>query len=159
MKRFIFILLMFIATSGIAEPITSFNNGTFLGEGHYQNSAGEGGSYSSYIQILDNEWSIAYLRDGVLNSYSATFDFTNGGIFEVAVTQYTDEGETSYSGYGYCASVQCHVVVDLGDYVFEETITLATWEEKIYRLGSIRRTSGEDIDTLYWEERLLRIDQ
>lgn len=160
MKRLLVVLLALTSMCSFAEPITTFPYGTYLGEGLYYNSDGEQGTYSSFVQMIGNDWNLAYVRDGVLTSYSATFDFVNGSLFDVAVTHFTEEGQQiDFAGYGYCASVQCHLVLDLDDYVFEETITFATWENKLYRLGSIRRKVDEEIKTLLWEEALVKIDR
>jgi len=159
MFRFIAAILAFFSISGFAhhDPITEFPEGTYLGEGKFVRTTGEEGHYSSYASFYSDEWYFALVFEDRLSVYELYFTFQFEGFFAVEAVEHTPDGdEYTHYGYGHCGSVQCHYVFDLENRTIEETVTFATWHNKIFRLGSMRYLDENgDLQTISWEERMM----
>lgn len=155
---------------GAHAPLLGFHEGEYLGLGEYVTSDNAAGTYASHAEIYEDEWHVNYLRDYGFSSYSLYFEFEDNGFFTVALFEHNNHKTTAdkkahdddqvYYGIGYCQSVQCHIEVDMGERKFEETITFATWEDKIYRLGSLSKAGEDGVfnKVLTWQEVMNRID-
>lgn len=157
------IFVFSFALTGFAhhDPITELPPGTYLGEGKMISMQGDEYTYASQATINSDELNLAIVRGGELFSYNLYFNFNDHGFFTVEATEYDEDGnELTHYGNGYCASVQCHFSFDLDNRKIEETLTFATWEDKIYTIGSMRYVDeyGND-QALSWEERFLLLDE
>ncbi len=140
-------------------PITDFPTGQYLGLGHYITASDQSGTYSSLATVNWNTWKVDYVREYGVGAFSLSFDFSDNGFFTVALTEHTALGDISHEGHGYCQSVQCHISANLGDRLFEETVTFATWEKKIFRVGSLSSpdVAGAPGLIMAWEEMMVRV--
>ncbi|GEM_PF-2331910 len=165
MKTALLLALFSISSFATYEPITEFPEGNYLGMGHYYTDNDQEGYYASYAEVYYDGWELYYGREYGLAAFSLSFDFANNGFFKVNMVEHLNhkaqdhngQGQDKYyEGEGYCGSVQCHVSVDMGsDRKLEETVSFATWENKLYRLGSLRKTfaNGHSVITK-WEEKM-----
>lgn len=160
MKNFIYVLAFFASSSFTHEhePIIAFDDGIYLGLGHFVTNTGEEGNYSSYAEISSDTWNIAHYYGHDLRIYGAYFTFDGFGFFDVLLIDYSDEeNPKSYPGRGHCGSVQCHVTADFDDASFEVTATFMPWDDSIIWLGSISSFDEEGY-SISWEESMTRIN-
>lgn len=173
MKTILFATISLLASSigartvstSPGSPIVEFPAGRYLGLGHYVTADNQRGTYSSYADIDEDSWQVNYLREYGADAYQVEFAFNENGSFDVVLHEYVNDEVQLHMGNGYCQSVQCHINVDLGNRLYEETVTFLPAEKKIYRLGSISSRadpiSDEDEADLImsWEEAMIRVDR
>ncbi len=142
-------------------PITEFPTGQYLGLGHYVTATNQRGTYSSFADVGPDSFQANYVREYGVGNFSLSFDFNENGFFTVIITEHQVLGDIEHEGYGYCQSVQCHIRADLGNRLFEETVTFATWENKIYRLGSLSNPPYAIPANVImaWEETMVRVGE
>jgi hypothetical protein len=139
--------------------INEFPAGTYLGEGRLSSTWGQDTSYSTMAIVDSEDLQFTIVREGELFSYALSFAFYDGGFFDVEATD-SRAPDVNYYGRGYCKSVQCHFDIALDDRLVEETITFATWESKIYTVGSMWMAQPDengDSQGMSWEERFLLV--
>ncbi len=161
MIRTLSVSFFFLALSLFANhnPISEFPSGQYLGEGHLVYTNGAEASYATYATINSDELNFSIVRGGELFAYNLYFEFGENGFFTVTATENRYGEETTHYGQGYCQSVQCHFSFDLDNGRVEETLTFATWENKIYTIGSMYYyDENGDQQAISWEEGFFLLD-
>ncbi len=162
MKFLSFLFLVCSTAIAITSPLNrnfpSFQNGTYFGEGSYITASSAEGTYTTIAIVDNNDWGISYLRDGEFQTFSLNFNASISNHFSVELIEFRDFAEVSYEGKGYCFEDRCHLVVDMNDRIFEETLFIDNELNRIERVGSISNPKTKAF-IMSWKDALeLQID-
>lgn len=139
MKKLIAIALILVGST--AWGMTNMPDGVYQGQGRWQDSQGQTGSYDINTSVQSNVVSSTYTFGGNTEKYEFEAKVGSNGRFDVFVGGYK-------VGEGYCMSVQCHYELSFGDTVIEETLTF--YQDNLYRIGS-KQVNGKNVT---WEESM-----
>jgi|SRR5579871_1196342 len=159
MKRTVYaIISLFFATAAYTaiNPITWFQDGSFLGEGYWLNDTGAQGSYATYVTFYGNGWNTVQYRDGSLYLYENVLTIDQWGFFTANVTVSTDPSNpVTYTGYGSCGTSTCQMTVALANGSLQKAWHFDCPNNAIHSVGAIYFNDGTP--NIQWEDTILLI--
>lgn len=159
MKNILLTITLVISVAGWSNAnILEEHEGKYLGLGNYLSTSNGKGTYSSYLEVSPDIWSLAYVRGDALLRYDAFLETDENGFFDTLIIRSTEGKETIFGGFGYCLENYCHLSTTIDDNAFEETITFLEGN-RIKRVGSLRYTDEDGNEqTMRWVEGLFEMN-
>lgn len=150
MRKLLLGVILFSLSGFSNDFVYGLPNGHYAGNGNWEDNYRNTGSYSTYVEIRNNEMRVDYGWDGQSITLYLSFWFHSPGAFDVVY-------HGGVAGQGYCELNECYYEIEVEGLHYWETLSFNFDDEGGPTLSKIgQKKIGDRIVT--WEDGLFYIN-